>query len=271
METAAFGDSQGPFLWATKSLRNLEADLQKPGYQVKYREIGSLLKNMGYSLQSNQKMNRADDQHPDRDAQFRHINEAAQSYIQDGYPVIFVECKKKENIGNFKNTGEECSPKKQPTQVLDHELPLPELGKAAPDGMHDAVADEGFVSAGISADIAQFAVNAVRSWWNEMGREKYPAADQLLITVSGGGGRNRLWKTELQKFADEARLDIAVCHFPPGTSKWSKIEHRLFSRVTQNWQGRRFETVEIIGKLNCIRENGRRSCRKRQSRYLGTS
>lgn len=252
METSTFGDPQGPLLWTTKSLRNLEGELQKKGYQVKYRKIGYLLKSMGYSLQVNQKMNQVGDQHPDRDAQFQHINRLAQSYIEGGYPVISVDCKKKENIGNFKNTGAEYSRKKQPTQVLDHDFPLPELGKAAPYGVYDIGANEGFVSVGISADTAQFAVNTVRSWWNEMGREKYPATNKLLITADGGGSngsRNRRWKIELQKFADEAQLDITVCHFPPGTSKWNKIEHRLFSQITKNWRGRPLETLEVIVNL----------------------
>lgn len=252
METATFGDPQGPLLWTTKSLRNLEAELQKLGYQIKYRKIGYLLKSMGYSLQVNQKMNQVGDQHPDRDAQFRHINETAQSYIQGGYPVISVDCKKKENIGNFKNAGAEYAPRKQPTKVLDHDFPLPELGKAAPYGVYDVGANEGYVRVGISADTAQFAVNTVRSWWNEMGCEKYPTTDRLLITADGGGSngsRCRLWKTELQKFADEAQLDITVCHFPPGTSKWNKIEHRLFSQITKNWRGRPLETLEVIVNL----------------------
>lgn len=252
METATFGDPQGPLLWTTKSLRNLEAELQKLGYQIKYRKIGYLLKSMGYSLQVNQKMNQVGDQHPDRDAQFRHINETAQSYIQGGYPVISVDCKKKENIGNFKNAGAEYAPRKQPTKVLDHDFPLPELGKAAPYGVYDVGANEGYVRVGISADTAQFAVNTVRSWWNEMGCEKYPTTDRLLITADGGGSngsRCRLWKTELQKFADEAQLDITVCHFPPGTSKWNKIEHRLFSQTTKNWRGRPLETLEVIVNL----------------------
>lgn len=252
MESSTFGDPQSPLLWTTKSLRNLEAELQKLGFDIKYRKIGYLLKGMGYSLQVNQKMNQVGDQHPDRDAQFRHINDTAKKYMDDGYPVVSIDCKKKENIGRFKNTGAEYAPQKQPVKVLDHDFPLPELGKAAPYGVYDIGANEGYVSVGISADTAQFAVNTIRSWWSEMGHEKYPIADKLLITADGGGSngsRNRLWKTELQKFADEARLDITVCHFPPGTSKWNKIEHRLFSQITKNWRGRPLETLEIIVNL----------------------
>lgn len=252
METSTFGDPQSPLLWTTKSLRNLETELQKQGFHIKYRKIGYLLKSMGYSLQVNQKMNQVGNQHPDRDTQFRHINDTAETYIKDGYPVISIDCKKKENIGNFKNAGTEYAPQKQPVKVLDHDFPLPELGKAAPYGVYDIGANEGYVSVGISADTAQFAVNTIRAWWSEMGREKYPSADRLLITADGGGSngsRNRLWKTELQKFADESGLDITVCHFPPGTSKWNKIEHRLFSQITKNWRGRPLETLEVIVNL----------------------
>lgn len=252
MDSATFGDPQSPLLWTTKSLRNLEAELQKQGFNIKYRKIGYLLKSMGYSLQVNQKMNQVGDQHPDRDAQFRHINDTAEKYMNNGYPVVSIDCKKKENIGGFKNAGAEYAPQKQPVKVLDHDFPLPELGKAAPYGVYDIGANEGFVSVGISADTAQFAVNTIRCWWNEMGHEKYPTTDKLLITADGGGSngsRNRLWKTELQKFADEAQMDIAVCHFPPGTSKWNKIEHRLFSQITKNWRGRPLETLEIIVNL----------------------
>lgn len=252
MESSTFGDPQSLLLWTTKSLRNLEEELRKKGFDIKYRKIGYLLKDMGYSLQINQKMNQVGNQHPDRDEQFRHINDTATQYLNDGYPVISIDCKKKENIGNFKNTGAEYSPRKQPVKVLDHDFPLPELGKAAPYGVYDIGANEGYVNVGISADTAQFAVNTIRSWWNEMGHEKYPASDRLLITADGGGSngsRNRLWKTELQKFADEAQLNISVCHFPPGTSKWNKIEHRLFSQITKNWRGRPLESLEIIVNL----------------------
>ena len=252
MESSTFGDPQGPLLWTTKSLRNLQNELQEKGFDIKYRKIGYLLKDMGYSLQINQKMNQVGDQHPDRDAQFRHINDTAASFLGQGYPVISIDCKKKENIGNFKNGGAEYAPKKNPVKVLDHDFPLPGLGKAAPYGVYDIGANEGYVSVGISADTAQFAINSIRSWWNEMGRERYPDTSCLLITADGGGSngsRNRLWKTELQKFADESQLDITVNHFPPGTSKWNKIEHRLFSQITKNWRGRPLESLEIIVNL----------------------
>ena len=252
IESSTFGDPQGPLLWTTKSLRNLEEELNKKGFNVKYRKIGYLLKDMGYSLQINQKMNQVGNQHPDRDAQFRHINDAAKDYLDRGYPVISIDCKKKENIGNFRNNGAEYAKIKDPVKVLDHDFPLPELGKAAPYGVYDIGANEGYVNVGISADTAQFAVNTIRCWWNEMGREKYPTAGKILITADGGGSngsRSRLWKVGLQRFADETQLNISVCHFPPGTSKWNKIEHRLFSQITKNWRGRPLESLEVIVNL----------------------
>lgn len=252
MENATFGDPQSLLRWTTKSLRNLEKELQAQGYDIKYRKIGYLLKDMGYSLQFNQKMKQAGEQHPDRDAQFQHINDTAKVYIDNNCPVISIDCKKKENIGNFKNNGAEYTKIKQPVKVLAHDFPLPEFGKASPYGVYDISANEGYVNVGISADTAQFAVNTVRSWWNEMGKKKYPASHKLLITADGGGSngsRNRLWKMELQKLADETNLEIAVCHFPPGTSKWNKIEHRLFSQITKNWRGRPLESLEIIVNL----------------------
>lgn len=252
MENSTFGDPQGPLRWTTKSLRNLEAEMNARGYKIKYRKIGYLLKDMGYSLQINQKMNQVGSQHPDRDAQFRHINETAEEYMENGFPVISIDCKKKENIGNFKNSGAEYAKKGNPVNVLDHDFPLPDKGKAAPYGVYDIAANEGFVNVGVSSDTAQFAVNSIRSWWDEMGKPRYPEATRLLITADGGGSNgshSRLWKFELQKFADESGLEIEVCHFPPGTSKWNKIEHRLFSQITKNWRGRPLETLEIIVNL----------------------
>lgn len=252
MDENTFGDPQSLLKWTTKSLRNLEKEMQSKGYNVKYRKIGYMLQELGYSLQVNQKMNQVGDQQPDRDAQFKHINETAKQYVADGFPVISIDCKKKENIGNFKNNGAEYSKKKNPVNVLDHDFPLPDKGKAAPYGIYDIGANEGYVSVGISSDTAQFAVNSIRSWWEGMGKERYPDATKLLITADGGGSngsRNRLWKVELQKFANESGLEIEVSHFPPGTSKWNKIEHRMFSQITKNWRGRPLESLEIIVNL----------------------
>ena len=252
MDENTFGDPQSLLKWTTKSLRNLEKEMNRKGFDIKYRKIGYLLKELGYSLQVNQKMNQVGSQHPDRDAQFKHINETAKTYVKKNCPVISIDCKKKENIGDFKNNGAEYAPSKHPVHVLDHDFPLPEKGKAAPYGVYDINANEGFVSVGISSDTAQFAVNSIRSWWNEMGKERYPEAECILITADGGGSngsRNRLWKVELQKFSDESGLQVEVCHFPPGTSKWNKIEHRMFSQITKNWRGRPLESLEIIVNL----------------------
>jgi hypothetical protein len=249
---STFGDPMSPLLWTTKSIRKLADELVEKGFKIGYRKVGYLLEELGYSLQKNQKMNQVGDEHPDRDAQFRHINEKVKTFGTLECPVISIDCKKKELVGNFQNVGREYAPKKHPVKVLDHDFPLPELGKAAPYGIYDISANEGYVSVGISADTAQFAVASIRSWWYTMGMERYPHAPQLLITADGGGSngsRNRLWKTELQALANEIGLKISVCHFPPGTSKWNKIEHRMFSQISQNWRGRPLESLAVIVNL----------------------
>ncbi len=249
---STFGDPMSPLLWTTKSIRKLADELVDKGFEIGYRKVGYLLEELGYSLQKNQKMNQVGDEHPDRDAQFRHINEKVKTFGTLECPVISIDCKKKELVGNFQNVGREYAPKKHPVKVLDHDFPLPELGKAAPYGIYDISANEGYVSVGISADTAQFAVASIRSWWYTMGIERYPHAPQLLITADGGGSngsRNRLWKTELQALANEIGLKISVCHFPPGTSKWNKIEHRMFSQISQNWRGRPLESLAVIVNL----------------------
>lgn len=252
MDGATLGTPQGLLLWTTKSLRNLEEELKKKEFSIGYRKIGYLLKDMGYSLHLNQKMDQVGARHPDRNEQFKHINNTALDYTSKGLPVISIDCKKKENIGNFKNGGAEYAPKGKPVRVLDHDFPLPEYGKAAPYGVYDVGANEGMVSVGVSHDTAQFAVNSIRTWWQEMGIVRYPEAKRLLITCDGGGSngsRNRLWKVELQKFSDETGLEVEVCHFPPGTSKWNKIEHRMFSQITKNWRGRPLVSLEVIVNL----------------------
>lgn len=249
---STFGDPMSPLRWTTKSIRNLADELVAKGFKIGYRKVAYLLEEMGYSLQMNQKMNQVGEEHPDRDAQFKHINEKVKAFGDAGFPVISIDCKKKELVGNFKNAGAEYAPKKHPVEVLDHDFPLPELGKAAPYGVYDISANEGYVSVGISSDTAQFAVASIRNWWNLMGIERYPAARKLLITADGGGSngsRNRLWKTELQNLANETGLEISVCHFPPGTSKWNKIEHRMFSQITKNWRGRPLESLQVIVNL----------------------
>jgi transposase len=249
---ATFGDPENPLRWTTKSIRNLADELKAEGYQIGYRKVGYLLEEMGYSLQMNQKMKQVGEQHPDRDEQFKHINEKAKAFGAANLPVISIDCKKKELVGSFKNVGSEYAPKKHPVEVLDHDFPLPGLGKAAPYGVYDISANEGYVSVGISADTAQFAVATIRSWWYSMGIKRYPTAKQLLITADGGGSngsRNRLWKTEIQKLANETGLEISVCHFPPGTSKWNKIEHRMFSQISKNWRGKPLESMAVIVNL----------------------
>ena len=252
VDPETYGDPTNPLRWTTKSLRNLQKELQSEGFKIGYDKVGDLLKELGYSLQQNKKMKQVGVESPDRDAQFKHINGTAKQYITVGNPVISIDCKKKENIGNFKNTGSEYQPKNHPKMVLDHDFPLPELGKAAPYGIYDIAGNNGFVNVGISADTAQFAVNSIRMWWLQMGKEQYPDASALYITADGGGSngsRCKLFKTELQKLANELNIPIEVSHFPPGTSKWNKIEHRLFSQISKNWRGRPLETLEIIVEL----------------------
>ena len=227
-------------------------ELQEQGYHISHMKVAQLLKANGFSLQVNQKMLQVGRPSPDRDEQFEHINETAKNYMQEGQPVVSVDCKKKENIGNFKNGGAEYCPNGRPVKTLDHDFPLPENGKAVPYGVYDMFHNEGYVNVGISADTAEFAVQSLRKWWQEMGCDQYPCAHKLYITADGGGSngsRNRLWKTELQKFADETHLEIEVSHFPPGTSKWNKIEHRMFSQISKNWRGRPLVSLAVIISL----------------------
>ena len=248
----SFGNPENPLRWTTKSLRNLSEELKAEGMSVGHVTVGKLLEQMGFSLQVNQKMKQVGKEAPDRDAQFQHINDTVNAYEANGNPVISVDCKKKENIGNFKNNGAEYARKKTPVKVLDHDFPLPENGKAVPYGVYDIINNEGYVNVGISKDTAEFAVQSIRNWWNLMGRERFPNAEALFITADGGGSnstRCRLWKTELQALSNEIGIPIEVSHFPPGTSKWNKIEHRLFSQISKNWRGRPLETIAIIISL----------------------
>ncbi len=249
---SSFGNPETPLLWTTKSLRNLSGALEEKGFSISFSKVRQMLSDLGYSLQLNQKMLQVGKPHPDRDGQFRHINELAKGFMAEGIPVISIDCKKKELVGNFKNQGSEYAKSGQPVQVLDHDFPLPELGKVAPYGVYDLARNEGFINLGISSDTARFAVNSIREWWGEMGLSRYPSASTLYITADGGGSngsRNRLWKTELQELANETGLQIYVSHFPPGTSKWNKIEHRLFSYISKNWRGRPLETLLVIISL----------------------
>jgi len=246
------GDPENPLCWTTKSLRNLEKELKIQGYPISHVKVGDLLKDLGYSLQLNQKALQVGEAHVDRDAQFEHINAKAKAFMEEGLPVISVDTKKKENIGNFKNNGSEYAPKGNPTAVLDHDFPILGLGKASPYGIYDVRENEGYVNVGISSDTAEFAAQSIRTWWDEMGCLKYHGADKLYITADGGGSngsRNKLWKKSLQLLSNEIGLEIHVSHFPPGTSKWNKIEHRLFSHISKNWRGRPLVSLAVIISL----------------------
>ncbi len=252
VDATTVGSPEHPLRWTTKSLRKLQEELTEQGYAVSHVKVGQLLEHLGYSLQMNKKCLQVGEPHVDRDAQFQHIARVSSEFLAAGDPVISVDAKKKEFVGNFENQGAEYRPKGKPTEVLDHDFPLPELGKAVPYGVYDVGSNEGYVNVGISADTAQFAAQSIRSWWNEMGCQKYSGARKLYITADGGGSngrRNRLWKTSLQELANETGLEIHVSHLPPGTSKWNKIEHRLFSYISKNWRGTPLVSLAVIVSL----------------------
>jgi len=245
------GDPQSPLRWTCKSVRQLAAELQGQGHGISHTVVAELLQQMGYSLQGNRKTLEGS-AHPDRNGQFEHINQRVEAAQAGGQPVISVDTKKKELVGDFKNSGREWRPKGQPEAVRVHDFVIPELGRAAPYGVYDLTDNTGWVNVGIDHDTAAFAVESIRRWWLAMGRPRYPAATQLLITADGGGSngyRVRLWKQQLQELANQTGLAISVCHFPPGTSKWNKIEHRLFSFITQNWRGKPLVSHEVIVQL----------------------
>jgi transposase len=261
LESSTIGNPENPLKWTAKSLRNLAKELQKEGFVVGHVTIGEILKGLGYSLQMNKKSLQVGIPHPDRNAQFEYINEQAKSFINANEPVISVDTKKKEMIGNFKNNGAEYAKKNQSTKVLDHDFMLPELGKVNPYGVYDINNNLGFVNLGISSDTAEFAVESIHRWWMSMGVELYPNATKLYITCDGGGSngsRLKLWKTTLQELANKTKLDIYVSHFPPGTSKWNKIEHRLFSYISKNWRARPLVSIEVTISLiaSTTTENG---------------
>jgi hypothetical protein len=251
VEPATRGDPQTPLLWTAKSLRKLTAELRGLGHRVSHNTVGSLLRSLGYSLQANRKT-REGASHPDRNRQFEYINEQVKRALAASEPAISVDTKKKELVGDFKNNGREWRPKGKPEPVRVHDFLIKGLGRAVPYGVYDIGDNTGWVSVGVDHDTASFAVNAIRRWWQDMGRERYPKATSLTITADCGGSnghRLRLWKLELQKLADELGLAITVCHLPPGTSKWNKIEHRLFSFITQNWRGRPLVSHQVIVQL----------------------
>jgi hypothetical protein len=251
IEPGTRGDPESPLRWTTKSVRRLATELGRQGHRVSYRIVAELLHELGYSLQANRKTLEGTN-HPDRDAQFAHLNAAVQLQLSLGQPVISVDTKKKELVGPFRNAGRELRPKGDPERVRMHDFVIDELGRASPYGVYDVAANEAWVSVGTDHDTAAFAVESIRRWWRMMGQALYPDATRLLVTADAGGSngyRLRLWKLELQKLADETGLEIAVRHFPPGTSKWNKIEHRLFSAISQNWRGKPLVSHEVIVKL----------------------
>jgi len=252
VEPTTRGDPESPLRWTCKSVRKLAAALREAGHRVSHQWVAEALHDLGYSLQGNRKA-REGGAHPDRDAQFAHINATAEVALAAGEPVISVDTKKKELVGDFKNGGREWRPAGQPEEVRAHDFVIPELGRVSPYGVYDLAANAGWVGVGIDHDTAAFAVATIRRWWAGAERARYPGARRLVITADGGGSngaRLRLWKWELQRLADETGLAISVCHFPPGTSKWNTIEHRLFAFISQNWRGRPLVSHAVI--LNLI-------------------
>jgi hypothetical protein len=251
VEPTARGDPQHPLRWTCKSTSKLAAELGKQGFQVSARTVAKELKEQDFSLQSNRKT-REGQSHPDRDAQFAHINEQVVAFQRRGQPAISVDTKKKELVGNFKNSGREWRPCGHPEEVRVHDFPDKKLGKAIPYGVYDLTRNEGWVNVGIDHDTARFAAASIKRWWRKMGRKRYPEATELLITADSGGSnssRTHLWKVALQELADELGLRLTVCHFPPGTSKWNKIEHRMFCHITRNWRGQPLTSYAVIVQL----------------------
>src|SRR5512135_320254 len=260
VDPATRGHPESPLRWTCKSTSKLAEELQHQGHAVSDRTVAHLLKQAGYSLQANRKT-REGASHPDRNAQFEYINRRVIACQKRDQPVVSVDTKKKELVGEFKNGGEEWQPKGEPVEVNVHDFPDKKLGKAIPYGVYDLASNEGWVSVGIDHDTAQFAVTSIGRWWQEMGSRRFPRASELMITADGGGSngsRNRLWKWALQGLASDLGLALRVCHFPPGTSKWNKIEHRLFCFITKNWRGRPLTSYEVIVNLiaNTTTETG---------------
>ncbi len=251
VEPVTRGDPESPLRWTSKSVRKLAKELQRMGHQVSHELVSELLHALGYSLQANRKT-REGGTHADRDAQFEHLNAQAEAFLATGEPVVSVDAKKKELVGDFKNPGREWHPQGESEEVQVYDFPIPGLGRATPYGVYDLGRNAGWVNVGIDHNTAAFAVESIRRWWNEVGRQQYPQAKRLLISADGGGSngsRVRLWKWELQQLADETGLAITVGHLPPGTSKWNKIEHRLFAWISQNWRGKPLTSYAVILKL----------------------
>jgi len=270
IDDETYGDPMKVISYTTESQRKIAKKLCAQGVKVNYTTVGKIIESMGYSKQANKKMLQVGEPHPDRNAQFEYINKTAAGYIKAGIPVVSVDTKKKENIGNFKNTGQEYRREKDPRKVLDHDFPIKELGKIAPYGVYNVNKNIGFVNVGTSHDTSEFAVESISRWWETVGKHTYPEAKTLYITCDCGGSngnRVRMWKYQLKQFADRTRLEIHVSHFPPGTSKWNKVEHRLFCYISKNWQGKPLvdvqTAIDLIGatktetglEVICVRDN----------------
>jgi len=245
------GDPMKTLQWTSKSLRNIASIVNEKGYSVSHQLVKTILKSLGYSLQSNRKTDEGGT-HQDRDAQFEYINDISTSFLALGYPVISVDCKKKEVLGNLKNAGKDWFPIKEPMKVKVYDFIDKDLGKAVPYGVYDIANNEGWVSVGVSRDTASFAVASIKSWWYEMGKKQFPCSKKIYITADGGGSnssRSKLWKKELQLLANEIGLEITVSHYPPGTSKWNKIEHKLFSYISMNWRAKPLLNLQVVVNL----------------------
>jgi hypothetical protein len=252
IDPATRGDPENPLRWSSKSTIKLAKELNTQGHKITQQSVYKLLKQQDYSMKSNRKSQEGKEDHPDRDAQFNFINEQAKKFQKKNLPVLSVDTKKKENLGNFKNNGKEWSAKGKHTEVLTHDFPDETLGKVAPHGIYDVNKNQGWISVGVSSDTAEFAANSIRNWYAQMGEFQYPKIKKIMITADCGGSNNyrsKLWKYELQKLANELKLEISVCHFPPGTSKWNKIEHRLFAQISQNWRGKPLINLQTVVEL----------------------
>lgn len=251
LEASTYGDPMRVIVWTTLSLRKIQEELAKQGFKISHTVVGELIEQLGYSKQVNQKMLQTSQPHPDRDEQFRFINEKSKSFLAENLPVISVDCKKKVNIGNFKNPGAEFRPKSSPRKVLNHDFPLKELGKVAPYGVYVLNDNTGFINLGVSADTGEFAAESVGRWWHAIGQENFPAKKLYIICDGGGsnGSKVRLWKFALAQMAELCSLEIHVSHLPPGTSKWNKVEHRLFCYISKNWQGQALVDIETVVSL----------------------
>lgn len=245
------GEPESALLWTSKSLRKISSELKEKGHTVSYRVVGEILKSEGFSLQANKKTDEGKT-HPDRNEQFLHIHQKVKSFQCEGNPVISIDAKKKELIGNFKNNGKEWQPKGRPKETKVYDFPSGAEGKVTPYGVYDITNNKGWVSVGIDKDTSEFAVQSIRNWWNKMGKSHFKSPSKLLVTADGGGSngsRVRLWKKEIQDLANELNMEISICHFPPGTSKWNKIEHKLFSYISLNWRGKPLTSYEVVVKL----------------------